>query len=59
MSISAVPFAMEPVVYDFAVNERGTWADLQRGDDALLPAGYYGLTVPGREVGEYCPLVRP
>src|SRR5262245_36105802 len=23
-----LPFAMEPVVYDFAINERGTWADL-------------------------------
>lgn len=25
---TALPFAMEPVVYDFAVNPRGTWADL-------------------------------
>ncbi len=24
----AVPFAMEPVVYDFAINERGTLAEL-------------------------------
>jgi hypothetical protein len=24
----AVPFAMEPVVYDFAINERGTHAEL-------------------------------
>lgn len=24
----AMPFAMEPVVYDFAINERGTWAEL-------------------------------
>ena len=22
---NALPFAMEPVVYDFAINERGTW----------------------------------
>lgn len=42
----ALPFAMEPVVYDFAINERGTWADLLAGGDALLPAGYYALTVP-------------
>ncbi len=42
----ALPFAMEPVVYDFAINERGTWAELWVGSDALLPAGYYGLTVP-------------
>lgn len=42
----ALPFAMEPVVYDFAINERGTFAELLAGDDALLPPGYYGLTVP-------------
>ena len=42
----AVPFAMEPVVYDFAINERGTHADLFTGDDALMPPGYYTLTVP-------------
>jgi hypothetical protein len=42
----ALPFAMEPVVYDFAVNERGTWGDLLRGPEALMPAGYYALTVP-------------
>lgn len=42
----ALPFAMEPLVYDFAINERGTWADLLRGDDALLPRGYYALHVP-------------
>ena len=44
---SAVPFAMEPVVYDFAINERGTWAELLTGEQALMPAGYYTLTVPG------------
>ena len=44
---SALPFAMEPVVYDFAINERGTWCDLFTGDRALLPAGYYSQTVPG------------
>jgi hypothetical protein len=43
----ALPFAMEPVVYDFAINERGTWAELLRGDEALLPGGYYALHVPG------------
>ncbi len=42
----ALPFAMEPVVYDFAINERGTVADLLRGPDALLPAGYYALVAP-------------
>jgi hypothetical protein len=42
----ALPFAMEPVVYDFAINERGTFAALLEGEAALLPAGYYTLTVP-------------
>ena len=43
---SALPFAMEPVVYDFAINERGTWADLLAGEDALMPSGYYSYIVP-------------
>ena len=42
----AVPFAMEPVVYDFAINERGTWAEFLSGENALMPPGYYTLTVP-------------
>ena len=42
----AVPFAMEPVVYNFAINERGTTAALLQGDAALLPAEYYTQTVP-------------
>jgi hypothetical protein len=43
----ALPFAIEPVVYDFAINERGTFAELLAGETALLPPGYYTLTVPG------------
>ncbi len=42
----ALPFAMEPVVYDFAINERGTWAELRTGPEALMPPGYYALTLP-------------
>ena len=42
----SVPFAMEPVVYDFEINERGTEAVLLRGDSALMPAAYYQLVVP-------------
>ena len=42
----AVPFAMGPVVYDFAINERGTWAELQGEGKALMPPDYYRLTVP-------------
>ena len=42
----AAPFAMEPVVYDFAINERGTAAELLCGEHSLMPEGYYALTVP-------------
>ena len=41
-----VPFAMEPVVYNFSINEKGTEASLLAGEAALMPAGYYTLTVP-------------
>jgi hypothetical protein len=42
----SVAFAMEPVVYDFAINEQGTRAELHSSDDALMPPGYYTLQVP-------------
>jgi hypothetical protein len=42
----SVPFAMEPVVYDFAINEQGTQAALFCGSDSLMPASYYTLQVP-------------
>jgi hypothetical protein len=42
----ALPFAMDPVVYDFAINDRGSWADLLHGPAALLPQGYYALIMP-------------
>ena len=42
----ALPFAMEPVVYDFAINQRGTFAELLEGANAILPANYYGMMVP-------------
>jgi hypothetical protein len=43
---TAVPFAMEPVVYRFAINERGSHAELLHGDGALMPPQYYALLVP-------------
>src|SRR5207253_1909448 len=42
---NSLPFAMDPVVYDFAINPAGTTADLL-ADDALLPRGYYAQLVP-------------
>jgi hypothetical protein len=44
---SGVPFAMEPVVYDFAINDRGTAAQLLEAGEALMPPTYYTLVVPG------------
>ena len=41
-----VPFAMEPVVYNFSINEHGTRAELLTGSAALMPPGYYTLTLP-------------
>jgi galactokinase/mevalonate kinase-like predicted kinase len=43
----AVPFAMDPVVYDFAINERGSHAQLLEGGEALMTPAYYTLMVPG------------
>ncbi len=43
---TALPFAMDPVIYDFAINERGTTAELRCGPDALLSPGYYTLLIP-------------
>jgi hypothetical protein len=57
----SVPFAIEPVVYDFAINEVGTHATFLSGDEALMPASYYTLQVPGlirTEVFRLSPLRR-
>ncbi len=43
---TGLPFAMDPLVYDFTINEHGTVAELFHGDDALLPQGYYAIAVP-------------
>ena len=42
----ALPFAMDPVVYDFRINPAGTIAALETGDDAMMPSRYYTLQVP-------------
>ncbi len=58
---AALPFAMDPVVYDFAINERGTWSEILVGEQAMMPASYYGLMVPGwirQDVRKLTPLVR-
>lgn len=42
----ALPFAMDPIVYNFRINESGTRARLLVGEKSLLPSAYYGLQVP-------------
>jgi len=42
----ALPFAMDPVVYDFALNFTGSAARLVQGGEAVLPPRYYALQVP-------------
>lgn len=41
---NSLPFAMDPVVYQFAINDRGTCAEL--GGDTDMPRGYYSQMVP-------------
>jgi hypothetical protein len=43
---TALPFAMDPVVYDFSINEHGSVGALLTGADALLPSGFYQQSVP-------------
>ena len=42
----ALPFAMDPVVYDFDINDRGSCAELLTGDDAIMSPRYYSLMLP-------------
>ncbi len=58
---NALPFAIEPVVYDFSINGRGTVAELAEGDDAFMPPDYYALVAPEwlrRTFGELPPACR-
>ncbi len=42
----ALPFAMDPVVYDFRINSEGTVATLDSGAGAMMPPHYYTLQTP-------------
>ncbi len=44
---SSLPFAMEPVVYNWSINNRGSWSNLLRANEALMPEQYYGIHVSG------------
>ncbi len=41
-----IPFAMEPVIYDFAINEKGSSAELLTDEKNVMPQRYYTLMVP-------------
>jgi len=56
---ASVPFAMDPVVYDFAINDNGTFAELRH--DGGLPKGYHALMVPDwlrRGLQQLTPMLR-
>lgn len=42
----AIPFAMDPVVYDFRINDQGSVSNLLKGDKALMSQWYYILSSP-------------
>jgi hypothetical protein len=42
----ALPFAMDPLVYDFRINDSGTTARLVPSEEAIMPSRYYALQVP-------------
>ncbi|MEM0968443.1 MAG: UTP--glucose-1-phosphate uridylyltransferase [Verrucomicrobiota bacterium] len=42
----ALPFAMDPVVYDFSINPHGTFSTLLVGEESTFPPDYYQLHVP-------------
>ncbi|WP_162053338.1 UTP--glucose-1-phosphate uridylyltransferase [Pontibacter pamirensis] len=41
----SLPFAMEPVVYNWSINPKGTWSTLHEGNEALMPEQYYAIHV--------------
>jgi hypothetical protein len=43
---TSLPFAMDPVVYDFRINDDGSTAQLMTGDAAVMPDRYYALVLP-------------
>ncbi len=43
---TALPFAMEPVIYDFEINHKGSFSYLKKGKEALMPAAYYSMLMP-------------
>ncbi len=42
----ALPFAMEPVIYNFEINNKGSYAYFKGAESALMPKEYYHLLMP-------------
>lgn len=42
----ALPFAIDPVVYDFRINDYGSVASVRTGPAAIMPPRYYAVQVP-------------
>ncbi|MEL7264400.1 MAG: UTP--glucose-1-phosphate uridylyltransferase, partial [Planctomycetota bacterium] len=45
---TSLPFAMDPVVYDFSINDDGSFATLLTGENAIMTDRYYMLHMPTR-----------
>lgn len=57
----SLAFAMDPVVYDFDINEDGSCAELRCDDEAMLPDRYYAMAAPEwlrAETRSLSPMVR-
>jgi UDP-N-acetylglucosamine pyrophosphorylase len=55
-----LPFAMDPVVYNFRINQNGSAARLLTSKEAVMPYSYYSLLVPllARQNPELLPDIR-
>ena len=43
---TSLAFAMDPVVYDFSINDDGSKCQVRRGDDAMMSPRYYAMMLP-------------
>ncbi|MFM8570571.1 MAG: UTP--glucose-1-phosphate uridylyltransferase [Pirellula sp.] len=41
-----LPFAMDPVVFEFQINDRGSWSELLQSHFAKMPESYYSILAP-------------
>ncbi len=41
-----LPFAMDPVVYEFEINDRGSWGTFAPEENQRMPDDYYAMMIP-------------